>query len=97
MTAQWLHQHEPGSSVMSLRERVHQLREERAWSQGELAERIRTDPAQISRYENGKIAPSADVVFRLAGLTGTDRQLSLSFTDALVTKTRLKSFSGGIS
>jgi transcriptional regulator with XRE-family HTH domain len=82
---------------MSLRERVRQLREERAWPQGELAERIGADPAQISRYENGKITRPADVVIRLAELSGTDRELVLSFIDALVTKTRLKALADGIS
>lgn len=50
---------------MSLHDRVRQLREERAWSQGELADKIGADPAQISRYENGRITPS-DAVVRLA-------------------------------
>jgi transcriptional regulator with XRE-family HTH domain len=110
---------------MSLRERVRQLREERAWSQGELADKIGADPAQISRYENGRITPSADAIVRLAETFGVstdyllveaaprrpfrspedslgdrlatitelsdhDRELVLSFIDALVTKTRLK-------
>jgi hypothetical protein len=30
MTAEWLHQHEPGGPFMSLRERVRYLRDERA-------------------------------------------------------------------
>ncbi len=51
---------------MSLQERVKQLRKEHGWSQGELAERIGGDPAQISRYENGRITPSADAVVKLA-------------------------------
>jgi len=51
---------------MSLRERVHALRKEHGWSQGELAEKVGADPAQISRYENGRITPSADVVVRIA-------------------------------
>jgi transcriptional regulator with XRE-family HTH domain len=51
---------------MSLRDRVHQLRKERGWSQAELASRIGADAGQISRYENGRITPSADAVVRLA-------------------------------
>ena len=51
---------------MSLQERVKELRKEHGWSQGELAERVGADPAQISRYENGRITPSADAVIRLA-------------------------------
>ena len=36
------------------------------WSQGELADRVTADPAQIRRYESGRITPSADDVVRLA-------------------------------
>jgi transcriptional regulator with XRE-family HTH domain len=117
---------------MALAERVKQLRNQQGWSQGDLAERIGADPAQISRYENGRITPSADALVRLAEtfdvscdylliddaarrpfrppedalgdrlaglaeLGETDRELVLSFIDALVTKTRLKALAGGIS
>jgi len=117
---------------MALAERVKQLRAERGWSQGELAERIGGDPAQISRYEHGRIAPSADAIIRLAEafdvscdyllvedaprrafrsaedvlgdrlatiseLGERDRELVLSFIDALVTKTRLKTLAGGVT
>lgn len=51
---------------MALRDRVKQLRNENKWSQGDLAERIGGDAAQISRYEHGHITPSADALVRLA-------------------------------
>lgn len=117
---------------MALRDRVKQLRTEAGWSQADLAERIAADPAQISRYETGKITPSADAIVRLAEtfgvscdyllideaprrpfkspedtlgehlhhlteLTDDDQQLVITFIDALVTKTRLKTLAGGIS
>lgn len=66
MGSDWLHQHETGGPLMSLRDRVRDLRKEQGWSQGELAEKVGADPAQISRYENGRITPSADVVVRIA-------------------------------
>jgi len=66
VSAQWGRQVEHGGPVMSLQERVKQLRKEHGWSQGELAERVGGDPAQISRYENGRITPSADAVVKLA-------------------------------
>lgn len=110
---------------MALADRVKQLRNEHGRSQGELAEQVGSDPAQISRYENGRITPSADALVRLAEtfdvscdylllddvprrsfrspedglgerlaglneLGERDRELVLSFIDALVTKTRLK-------
>lgn len=129
--AQW-GRHEHGGPLMSLQERVKELRKEHGWSQGELAERVGADPAQISRYENGRITPSADAVVRLAEvfdvscdyllvddaprrrfrtpedvlgdhlatvaeLGDDDLHLVVSFIDALVTKTRLKTLAGGIS
>lgn len=66
MAPEWLYQHQPGGAVMSLRDRVHELRKERGWSQAELASRIGADAGQISRYENGRITPSADAIVRLA-------------------------------
>ena len=66
MRTEWLHQHEHGAPLMALAERVKQLRTEHAWSQGDLAERVGADPAQISRYENGRITPSADALVRIA-------------------------------
>jgi len=66
VSAQWGRQVDHGGPVMSLQERVKQLRKEHGWSQGELAERVGGDPAQISRYENGRITPSADAVVKLA-------------------------------
>jgi transcriptional regulator with XRE-family HTH domain len=66
MNAEWLHQHELGAPNMTLANRVKQLRTEHGWSQSDLAQRIDADPAQISRYENGRITPSADALTRLA-------------------------------
>lgn len=117
---------------MALRDRVHELRKERGWSQAELASRISADAGQISRYENGRIAPSADAIVRLAEafdvstdyllidtsprrplhspedilgdnlaalatLDDTDRAALLNVLDALVTKTKLRALTGGLS
>lgn len=132
MGAEWLRHDEHGGALMALAERVKHMRNEHGWSQGDLAERIGADPAQISRYENGRITPSADALIRLAEtfdvscdylllddaprrpfrspedslgdrlaalgeLGDRDRELVLSFIDALVTKTRLKALAGGVS
>lgn len=51
---------------MPLGERIKELRKEAGWSQGELAERVGTDARQVSRYENGRITPSLDVLVRIA-------------------------------
>ncbi len=55
---------------MALADRVKALRAERGWSQTDLAARIAAAPAQVSRYESGRTAPSADTVTRLAETFG---------------------------
>ena len=54
--------------TMPLGEQIKALRKERGWSQADLAGRIGGDAGQISRYENGKITPSVEVIVRLAEL-----------------------------
>lgn len=51
---------------MPLGERVKELRKEMGWSQAELADKVGTDARQVSRYENGRITPSLDVLARIA-------------------------------
>ena len=116
---------------MIIAERIRALRKEYGWSQGELADKIGTDGRQISRYENGHITPSAEVLVKLAQafdvsvdyllfedaprrpLTVEDRELVeklqevqhlseedrasiLHILDALVAKSRIKSFAQGL-
>ena len=52
--------------TMPLPDQIKALRKEHGWSQADLATRVGGDAGQISRYENGKITPSVDVVVRLA-------------------------------
>lgn len=49
-------------------ERLRKLREERFLSQRELAEGIRIETAQISRYERGMVMPNAESLLALAGV-----------------------------
>lgn len=52
---------------MPIGDRIKQLRIEHHLSQADLAAKLGgTDAGQISRYENGHIAPSADAIVRLA-------------------------------
>jgi transcriptional regulator with XRE-family HTH domain len=52
---------------MPIGERIKALRAEQRLSQGDLAAKIGgADAGQISRYENGHIAPSADAIVRIA-------------------------------
>lgn len=47
-------------------DRLKTLRTERGWSQADLAEKIGSDARQVSRYENGRVAPSLDVLAKIA-------------------------------
>jgi len=53
-------------SNMSLGNKIKQLRQEKSWSQDELAYHAKLDGRQISRYENDKVTPSVEVVVKLA-------------------------------
>ena len=51
---------------MSLGNKIKQLRQEKNWSQDELAYHASIDGRQISRYENDKVTPSVEVVVKQA-------------------------------
>lgn len=51
---------------MELGKRIRQLRAETGLSQLELAQRLGADGRQISRYENGHVSPSLEVLVRLS-------------------------------
>lgn len=64
--AQWLVMTDHDGLVLPLGERLKALRRERSWSQADLAAKVNADAGQISRYENGRMTPSAEAVVRLA-------------------------------
>jgi transcriptional regulator with XRE-family HTH domain len=67
MAPQWAWNHDQETpSPMPLGDRIREVRKEAGWSQAELGERIGTDPGRVSRYESGRITPSAGAVVRLA-------------------------------
>ena len=51
---------------MILCDRIKQLRKEKGWKQGDLADMIESDARQISRYENGRVTPSPDAIVKIA-------------------------------
>jgi transcriptional regulator with XRE-family HTH domain len=68
--AEWLRQDDPGGAPVSLPERIRTLRTEHSWSQGQLAEHIDAEQAQVSRYESGRAVPSLATIVRLAEAFG---------------------------
>jgi transcriptional regulator with XRE-family HTH domain len=51
---------------MTIASRVKQLRQEKQWTQAELAEKMGIKQKQISAYERGINSPSTDVLIKLA-------------------------------
>ena len=51
---------------MGLHERIRQLRQERGWTQAELAEKVHVHQKQISAYERGATTPSTEVLIKLS-------------------------------
>lgn len=51
---------------VSLGEKLKTLRRERGWSQDEFAFQAEVDGRQVSRYENGRVMPSVEVVIKMA-------------------------------
>ncbi|MDY6884244.1 MAG: helix-turn-helix transcriptional regulator [Pseudomonadota bacterium] len=53
---------------MTLGERIKRLRQERNWSQAQLAQRLNAHQKQVSGYERNVHVPSVEVLIRLAEL-----------------------------
>jgi len=53
---------------MTLGDRIKRLRQERNWSQAQLAQRLNLHQKQVSGYERNVHVPSVDVLIRLAEL-----------------------------
>jgi len=67
--AQWATRDDHGGHDMPspfIPGRLRELRAEAGLSQAELAAKIGSDARQVSRYENGKVAPSLEAAVRIA-------------------------------
>ena len=51
-----------------MKNRVRELRDARAWSQGELAEKLDVSRQTVNAIETGKYDPSLPLAFRIAKL-----------------------------
>ena len=66
---------------MSFSENVKALREERHWSQQDVADRVGLNKMTISQYENGKRKPSFEMIEKLAEIFHVDLNYLMGFTD----------------
>ena len=53
-----------------MKNRLRELRGERGWSQGDLAERLDVSRQSVNAVETGKFDPSLPLAFRLARMFG---------------------------
>ncbi len=52
--------------MVSIGERITQLRKQKSWSQDELAKRIESSRVMIGKYERSDNSPSIEVIIKLA-------------------------------
>ena len=69
--------------LMDFSQIVKQLRQERGWSQQEVADRVGLNKMTISQYENGKRKPSFEMIEALAEVFHVDLNYLLGFTDKI--------------
>jgi transcriptional regulator with XRE-family HTH domain len=50
---------------MTIGDRIKRLRQEKGWSQAQLAKKLKTHPKQVSKYERGINLPSTEVLVRM--------------------------------
>ena len=60
---------------------VKQLRQERGWSQQEVADRVGLNKMTISQYENGKRKPSFEMIEALAEVFHVDLNYLLDLSE----------------
>jgi transcriptional regulator with XRE-family HTH domain len=53
---------------MAIKDRIRQLRQERNWSQTQLAQKMGIHQKQVSAYERGRNVPSTEVLIKLADI-----------------------------
>ena len=64
---------------MNLADEVLRLRLQRGWTQAELAERVGTGQANISRIENALANPTVETLRQLSEAFGTELHVTLDF------------------
>ncbi|WP_417147732.1 helix-turn-helix domain-containing protein [Ruminococcus sp.] len=63
------------------------LRQERGWTQAELGQRLKVKDSAISKYENGSLQLSGDLLVQLADIFGVS-------TDYILGRTKYRTYEG---
>jgi len=72
---------DPGAHDDTMKNELRILRAERAWSQGDLAEKLGVSRQTVNALETGKYDPSLPLAFKIARLFG--RQIEDVFEDGV--------------
>lgn len=70
-----------GGRGVSVGERLAQRRQERGWTQADLAERLETSPMMVSHWELGRRTPGAGSLVRLCDVLDCSADWLLGRTD----------------
>ena len=70
-----------GGSSMAIYERIRNLREDRDWTQQQVAEMLHTSRTSYCAYENGKTEIGLENLIRLAEIYHTSVDYLLGLTD----------------
>lgn len=65
-----------------INKRIRQLREEKRWTQTDLARMMHVTPATVCRWESGQKFPEAKKIARLGDLFGVSMDFLYGRTDA---------------
>jgi transcriptional regulator with XRE-family HTH domain len=60
--------HKERELEMAIKDRIRQLRQEKNWSQTQLAQKMGIHQKQVSAYERGRNTPSTEVLIKLADI-----------------------------
>ena len=63
---------------MNISEKIKKLRQEKGWSQTQLAQKLNTQSQNISRYERGVFTPSTEALAKFAEVFGVSVDYLLS-------------------
>ncbi len=76
--------------TMKISEKIKKLRQEKGWSQAQLAKKLNILPQHISRYERGIIIPSAETMAKIANAFGISIDYMLNETSENSSEFKLK-------
>lgn len=73
---------------MNIGDKIYKLRQERGWSQDELAEKLAVSRQSVSKWESGKSVPDSDKIVTLSGLFSVSADFLLKDSGEAAPETR---------